>query len=165
MSPPRLLLDTSALIALARLGLLEAVEERVGRIHAVPEVITEATMTGRPGAAVVLQAIGKRRITVLEPADVTAVSGLGAGESATIHRAATDGMTDGMTAVIDDLDARRAGARQGIAMTGTLALLIRLDQTGGPAIAASLEELERIGFRVSAALRALALAQGRGADR
>jgi predicted nucleic acid-binding protein len=153
----RLLFDTSALIALARSGLLEAVDRQVGSIHATPEVIAEATVTGRPGAEAVQQAIRQRRIVVLDAAEMSAVSGLGLGESATIRRAATEGMT----AVIDDLDARRAGVRQGISLTGTIAVLIRLDQTGGPPIAVSLDELERIGFRVSSELRALALDQGR----
>jgi hypothetical protein len=62
-----------------------------------------------------------------------------------------------MTAVIDDLDSRRTGAGQGIALTGTIALLIRLDQTGGPPISASLDALERIGCRVPTQLRERAL--------
>ena len=161
MSRPPLLLATSALIALARLGLLEDVDRRVGRIHAVPEVIAEAVVGDRPGADAVRDAVAKRRIVVLDPAEVVAVSGLGAGESATIHRAAIDGMT----AVIDDLDARRAGTRRGIALTGTIALLIRLAQTGGPPLSDTLDGLDRIGFRVSAELRAVALGKGPGTSR
>jgi predicted nucleic acid-binding protein len=161
LSRPRLLLDTSALIALARLGLLDDVARRIGRIRAAPEVIDEATVAGRPGAEAMRQAIRKRRTVVLEPNEGAAIPGLGAGESATIRRAAADGMT----AVIDDLDARRAGSRQEIALTGTIALLVRLAQLGGPPIAETLDELERIGFRVSAELRTLALEQRGGKPR
>jgi predicted nucleic acid-binding protein len=110
---------------------------------------------------VVRHAVRKHRIVVLDPTDVVAVSGLGVGESATIHRAAIDGLT----AVIDDLDARRAGTRQGIALTGTIALLVRLAETGGPPISESLDALDRIGFRVSAELRAAVMAKGPGTAR
>jgi predicted nucleic acid-binding protein len=98
---------------------------------------------------------------VLDPVTVPALSGLGRGETTTIRRAAAEGMT----AVIDDLDARRRAARLGISLTGTLALLIRLHATGGPAISASLDELDRIGFRVSPELRVLVLAAADRAGR
>lgn len=157
MSRPQLLFDASALIALARLGLLEAVDQRIGPIHATPEVIAEATVADRPGADIVRRALRSRLVDELAATHISVLSGLGLGESATIRRAATDAMT----AVIDDLDARRAAVRLGIPLTGTVALLIRLDRTGGPPISRSLDELDRIGFRVSATLRADAEERGR----
>ena len=155
MSHSRPLLDTSGLSALARLGLLESTAEQVGAMFVTPEVLAEATEGDRPGAAFVREAVAAEVITVLEPIPVAVLPGLGLGETATIQRA----IEGGMTAVIDDLDARRVALRLEVKLTGTVAILVRLDGSGsGPPISVALQDLDRIGFRVSGAVRAWALA-------
>lgn len=114
-------------------------------------------MPGRRGASVVARAIGDGLVFVLQAAGVPSISGLGPGVTATIRRASESGMT----AVIDDLDARRAATRLGVALTGTIALLVRLDEIGGMGsgiwLRDMLDRLGAIGFRISPALRARAL--------
>ena len=157
MSRRSFLLDTSALIALARLGLLESTAEQVGALFVAPEVLAEAVAGDRPGAALVREAVASRVVSVLEPMPVPSLAGLGLGETATIRRA----IEGGMTAVIDDLDARRVASRLGVSLTGTVATLVWLSGSGGgPPILSALDDLDRIGFRVSAAVRAWALAAG-----
>lgn len=155
MSQPRLLLDASGLIALARLGLIARVRSTVGELHATAEVVAEAIAGDHPGAGEVTTAIEVGHLRVLEPAEPPpSIPGLGLGETATIRRAAELGMT----AVIDDLDARRVAARLNVALTGTIAVLVQLarhdDQTS---IVDVLDDLDRIGFRVSATVREWAL--------
>lgn len=153
----RLLLDTSSVIVLARLGVIDDVRTYLGTIYIAPEVHGEATVAGRPGAAAVESAIRTGLITVLQPQPLVSLSGLGTGETATIRRA----IDEDMTAVIDDLDARRAAARIGVRLTGTIALLVRLDRSGGSvSIRDAIDRLDDMGFRVAATVRAWALAQG-----
>lgn len=158
MRQPRLLLDGSGLIVLARLGLLERVDRMVDQLHVTPEVIAEVAHGDRPGARAVVDAVATGHVRVLEPVEVRPISGLGSGETATIRRAAELGMT----AVIDDLDARRAAARTDVTLTGTIAILVRLSQSDDHVpILDLVDDLDRIGFRVSPAVRAWVLAQAR----
>jgi predicted nucleic acid-binding protein len=144
-------------IVLGRLGVIDEVRDLLGTLHITAEVHAESTMAGRPGADAVEHAVGQGWITVLEPRQSPPVSGLGSGETATIRRA----LDAGMTAVIDDLDARRAAGRLGVKLTGTIALLVRLDELGaGLAISDAIDRLDEMGFRLSAAVRTWALAAG-----
>ena len=155
MSQSRLVLDASALIALARLDLLTDARRLLGVLHVAPEVAAETTESDRPGAIAIREAIGRADVLVLPPAEVRPIPGLGSGETATIRRAAALGMT----AVIDDLDARRAAFRLGVALTGTIAILVRLDELGSAlTLPDALDRLDHIGFRVAPALRVWALA-------
>jgi len=130
--------------ALARLDLLADTRRLVGALHVAPEVAAETTESDRPGAIAIMEAIGRGDVLVLPPTDVRPLSGFGSGETATIRRAADLGMT----AVIDDLDARRAAQRSGVALTGTIAILVRLDELGS-----RLTLPDALGFRVPPALR------------
>jgi predicted nucleic acid-binding protein len=155
MTRPHLLLDASGLIALARMRLIEPVGRSVGSLHVTPEVADEATVGERPGAAVVAHAIRTGVVTLLDPADVRPITGLGTGETATIRRA----IELGMVAVLDDLDARRAAGRLGATLTGTVAILVRLCEADRRiALRDALDELDSIGFRIAPTVRAWALA-------
>lgn len=157
MSRPQLLLDASNAIVLGRLRVIDEGHDLLGALHITSEVHAESTVAGRPGADAVEHAIGQGWIRVLEPGPSLQLSGLGPGETATIRRA----LAADMTAVIDDLDARRAAGRLGVKLTGTIALLVKLDELGGSLrVTEAIERLDTIGFRLSAAVRTWALAAG-----
>ncbi|NJD28650.1 MAG: DUF3368 domain-containing protein [Chloroflexi bacterium] len=153
---PELVLDTTALIALARLDLLEAVGDRLGRLVVPAAVFEEAVAGDRPGAAPVRRAVDAGSVRVAAPAE-TASAGelrLGPGEAAAIALATT---LDAII-VLDDRDARRVAGRRGVPLTGTVAILVRLKQLGAiPSVRAHLDALDGFGFRVGAEVRAWAL--------
>jgi predicted nucleic acid-binding protein len=64
----------------------------------------------------------------------------------------------GGVAVLDDRDARRVARQRGVALTGTVAILVKLRQLGAiGSLAESLAQLDSIGFRTTEQLRAWAL--------
>jgi predicted nucleic acid-binding protein len=145
--------DASALIALARLGLLPVVFGTLGPLRVAAAVITESVGNDRPGSREIKTSVAAGEILVSEaPVDSELV--LGAGESATIALAKR---IDGV-AVLDDRDARRVAGRLGVPVTGTIAILVRLRRIGLiSSIRQQLDELDRIGFRASPGVRAWAL--------
>lgn len=152
-----LILDTPGLIALARLDLLDAAAAVAGRLLVPAAVADEAMLLDRPGAAEVRGAITGGRVQVLPPLDVRDHD-LGRGEAEAIAHAETLSRP----VLLDDLGARRRATRRGVPVVGTMALLVRLAQTGAVAdIGEALGALEAIGFRSTAALRARAERQGR----
>jgi predicted nucleic acid-binding protein len=147
------LFDTSGLIAMARLGMLEAIQRTLGPILVTPEVLDEATVSGRPGATVVHDAAAAA-VVVVEHRGSSVIAGLGLGESSTI----TASLEYGHLAVIDDMDARRVARKLGVDLTGTVAILVRLTRAGVVSdILDPLDRLEMIGFRLSPDLRRWAI--------
>jgi predicted nucleic acid-binding protein len=162
---PSLVVDASGLIALARLDLLDAAAVAFGPLRAADAAVKEASAEARAGSESITKAI-ERGVIVLIAADVLRVPdpentvglALGRGERATIEAATALGAI----AVIDDRDARRVAVRRGCKVTGTLAILVRLRQRGAIlSLRERLDELDRIGFRTSAELRAWALRQAK----
>lgn len=156
----QLVLDTPALIALARLSLLEAVGRDVGPIVVPAAVYDEGTREELPGAETIRHALAMGLFELVPESDqarhrpVTEVQALGAGEMATMEVAAARG---GL-AVIDDQDARRVAARRGVPVTGTIAVLVRLRQLGAiSSLASTLDALEEMGFRATADLHGWAI--------
>ena len=132
--------DASPLITFGRLGLLELVFTLVGVVNVLEAVMAEVTAAGpRPGKDEVLIAVANGRIAVLEqPAAALAqrlASRLDTGEAEAIALAATLRLP----LLIDERKGRAVAAQLGVHVVGTLGLL---------------DEVERAGFRMSAALRA-----------
>jgi len=156
-----LVIDTSGLIALARLDLLASVGQQFGQLLVPRAVFDEATGEARPGADAIRLAIrlaaDQDTMRIVEPPTEQAAQpalALGAGELATIERATSVGGV----AVLDDRDARRVAHQRGVPLTGTVAILVRLRQLGAiGSLAETLAQLESIGFRTIDELRAWAL--------
>jgi uncharacterized protein len=148
-----LVLDAPGLIALARLGLLDAARRVMGELLVPVGVMAEATDGDRPGASEVSAAHASRRLTLLAAIDEPSI-GLGPGESEAIAHA----VVLGRPALLDDMQARRVARRRGVTVVGTLAVLARLHEAGElPELGGALDELERIGFRMTPDLRAWAI--------
>ena len=150
-------LDASAVIALGRLRLLGLTADHVGDLLVPDAVLDEAGEGDRPGSEAVREAVdaGVLRVVGHDPATAAAAtSRLGAGEAATIELA--DAL--GAVAVLDDRDARRVAVRRGVALTGTVAILVHLKVRGAiPSVSDQLDALERIGFRADPRVRKWAL--------
>jgi predicted nucleic acid-binding protein len=139
--------DTSCLIALSSLGLLDL----------LPKLYDEITIP-----AAVVEELGEplpQWMSVRRPGNALAMSvlreHLGAGEAEVICLAAEQ---PGRIAVLDDMQARSAARNLGIRHTGTLGVLVRAHREG---LLASLKEplitLRSVGFRISDDLEALIL--------
>lgn len=150
-----IVLDASALIALGRLDLLGPTADHVGDLHVPDAVLAEAGEGDRPGAVAVRQALeaGVLRVVGHDP-ELAAITRLGAGEAAAIELADTLGAV----AVLDDRDARRVAVRRGVALTGSVAILVRLKlRSAIPSVSDQLDALERMGFRADPRVRQWAL--------
>ena len=142
--------DTSCLIALASVDLLDLLEHFYGTIR-IPYAVRDEFGAELP------------TWVVAEPAGNTALAGalgesLGQGEAEAIALAME---RPGSLLVVDDLSARRTVRSLGITITGTLGLLVRARRDGRiPSLHRVLEKLETSGFRLSEELRAAALEMG-----
>ena len=156
MSRP-LVLDTTGLIALARLELLVSLGQQFGQILVPRAVFDEATGEPRAGADAIQLAADHDILQIVDaPTGERAQPSraLGSGEVATIELAASVGGV----AVLDDRDARRVARQRGLPLTGTVAILVRLRQLGAiGSLTKTLAQLEAIGFRTTDELRAWAL--------
>ena len=143
--------DTSCLIALASLDLLELLEHFYG-IVTIPHAVRDEFGAELPSWV------------AAEPAGNAALVGalsesLGNGEAEAIALAAENPRS---LLILDDLRARRIARSLGIAITGTLGVLIRARREGRiPSLRRTVEELEASGFRLSEELRAAALKMAR----
>jgi predicted nucleic acid-binding protein len=152
-----LVFDTAGLIALARLELVVTAADHFGQLLVPRAVLDEAMGESRPGSESIQLAVDENTIRIIDPPheqpEQPSLS-LGAGEIATIELAARVGGV----AVLDDRDARRVAHQRGLALTGTVAILVRLKQIGAiGSLAETLAQLESIGFRTTDELRAWAL--------
>jgi predicted nucleic acid-binding protein len=120
-------IDTSPLVVLAKVGRLDLVLEGLGRLVVPTAVASEinagpmddparlALNAGRLGAPVPSEALAR----VLE-------WGLGAGESAVLSLA----QTQGGLAILDDREARRAAQALGVPVVGTLGIVLHAARRG-----------------------------------
>lgn len=126
-----LVLDSSALITLARIGRLDVLRQfAAGTIH-IPEAVYDEVVTqspNRPGSADIAQA---RWITVTRVQDRSAVDRLqnrvGHGEAEAIVLAGELGAD---LLILDDATARRMAEAEGRAVLGLLGLLIHAKERG-----------------------------------
>jgi uncharacterized protein len=122
--------DSSPLITLARIGRLELLHEAAEVIHIPEAVFVEVVHrgAGRPGSAEVAQADWVKRRTVRDTAFVGRLrTRLGRGESEAIVLAKELGAD---FLVIDDAAARQSAEAEGQRVVGLLGWLIYLKQRG-----------------------------------
>lgn len=139
----RVVPDTSCLIALSALSLLDLLERFYGEVL-VPLAVADELGEPLPPWASKVQA---------SPLLVTALrESLGRGEAEVIALAAE---TPGSLAVLDDQRARTTARSMGVKLTGTLGILLRAKREGALAsMSSALEALEAIGFHMAPELAA-----------
>lgn len=135
--------DSSCLIGLLNIGQLELLHRLYGEVMTTPEVIDEVG-TGLPGWILVQEAAKNELVEQLR-IDVD----LG---EATAIALATE-FTDALV-ILDDRDARLVAIRLGLELTGTPGILLAAKRAGHLAeIRGSIDELTRVGFRMSDAIK------------
>ncbi len=154
MTSPRLVADAGPLIALAATGRLDLLRQ-VSVVVAIPEAVAEELClgSGLPGATRLAAAVGPQgwiRVLTAPPPRQDWAPGLGAGEAEAILLA--DALN--LPLLADDLRARRAAAARTLACIGTGRVLIEARRRGHlDRVAPVLDELESVGYRLSAPLR------------
>jgi hypothetical protein len=141
--PQRVVPDTSCLIALSALSLLDLLHEFYDEVL-IPRGVAVELGEPLPAWAVLVDAA---------PLVVAALrDSLGLGESEVIAVAAEH---PGSIAVLDDERARAVARAMGVTLTGTLGVLLRARREGRlPSLSAALDTLDAAGFRMSPALKA-----------
>jgi len=149
-----LVLDSSAIIALAEVNMTDIIEAFGMEIIVPHEVYEEVVVKGygRPGSRELEGLVSQDKIKVLSPRDRALVEALqdplGMGESEAIALA----VEHNCTVVIDDRIARLKGKSMRLKVIGTIGLL-RLAYDKGllnkSKLAQALRELKEHGFRVS----------------
>lgn len=148
-----LVLDSSALITLARIGRLHLLRDLADEVIVPYAVYSEVVQrgVGRPGQTEIAQAswISRRRIRD-RTTRVRLESELGHGESEAIVLAkelAADFV------ILDDARARQLAERQGLRVIGLLGLLVRAKEQGFvDAVKPILDEMVTAGFYVAEAV-------------
>ena len=153
MAQPLALVDASPLIGLAHVGGLGWLRKLYRKAAITPTVRSEVlTGLNRLGEREIGAAIRARQISVLAAEPSTpSLPGLGDGEATTLRAALAHGA--GALVILDDLSARRAAQRSGIAVVGTAAVIV--DAKRARLIKAARPLFERLldgGFRISDAL-------------
>ena len=142
--------DTTALIALARLDRLDLLPRLYGRVFAPDAVYREALVhPGRPDARLISEAFAGGRFELVDPPAMPLrapeLAGLGPGETAAI--AAAHAL--GAVVVLDDRRARRAAVALRLGVIGSVGLLIKARERGLIGAAEPLvRELQAAGFRI-----------------
>lgn len=152
--------NASPIISLAKIGRLELLaapgKELILPIAVAKEIL--AGPPGDPGRRALESGFGGQPAAV-EVAPAVEQWSLGRGESAVLTLA----RQRGATAIIDDRDARRAASSLGVALLGTLGVVLRARaekriQEAAPV----LKELRKIGLHLDETLIALALERSFG---
>ena len=152
--PVCVVLDSSAVIALSSVGLLDTVVKLFDRVL-VPQAVYEEVVVrgaGRPGSRELRGLVETGRVKLLAPRDRWVVEALhdplGLGEAEAIALA----LEQGCAVVLDDRVARLKARAMGLQLMGTLRLLraaYNAGLLGLEELVGALEELRRHGFRVS----------------
>jgi predicted nucleic acid-binding protein len=150
---PELICNTSAMQALHQVGLLHILPALASGV-CVPAAVCSELAAGRALGVNVPDPTALGWATTRSPHDKPTLprsTSLGAGERDVLWLALE---TANSVAALDDRDARRIARQLGIAVTGTLGLLVDAKQHSLiSAVAPLLDELERQGFRSSARIR------------
>lgn len=124
--------DTSAVILLQKIGLLDLLvigpDPESGDCVGLPTEVVEELAEHPTGIATLDGLSGKPWIVFgLEPSSEEVLGpGLGAGETATIQQ----GKARGCAVVLDDMRGRRVARELGVAVVGTLGLLVEAKRLG-----------------------------------
>jgi uncharacterized protein len=150
---PELICDTSALIALHQVGLLQILPA-LSQVVVVPAAVEQELAIGRSEGHDVCDMATLNWVAIRTPTARPALPDakqLGAGESDVLWVALE---TPGSVAVLDEVPARRVAAQLAIAFTGTLGLLLDAKRRGLIlAVAPVLVELDRRNFHMSPRIR------------
>ena len=160
--PPRILLirHTGPLIALARIGQLDLLRRLYARVRVPTAVYAElALASGRPGANVLAGAFEAGWIDVQPAMNADVVSELSRlldpGEAEAIVLALQERTR---FLLIDDARGRAVARRRGVAVVGVAGALLAAKASGAlAAVGPQLEELSRVGYRLSGELVAAVL--------
>ncbi|MBI2941611.1 MAG: DUF3368 domain-containing protein [Chloroflexi bacterium] len=139
--------NSSPLIALARLGLLDLLGDLWGPVL-VPHVVRDELLRkGTADAADIQRAIDAGSVRVrASQAGPNPWPHLGDGEAAAIHLAA---QSPSKRLLADDRDARRAALAAGCSVVGTLGFLLHAKQSGRiESVAPLVERLQAADFRI-----------------
>jgi predicted nucleic acid-binding protein len=146
----RVIVNTSPLIALERIGKLDLLRQLFGQVVRPQSVMNEILagqdryeLSDRLSACEWI-------VTEPDPLEMAFRKELGAGETAVLALAVK---TQSDLVVLDDLQARLVAASLGLALTGTLGVLVAAHRAGLLAdITSAFAQLEHVGFRVSSRL-------------
>ena len=148
-----LVLDSSALITLARIGRLDVLRQIAGSAHIPEAVFAEVVQRGqaRPGSAEVAQAPWVARHQVQDQATVARLRArVGRGEAEAIVLA-RELQADAL--ILDDATARRLAEAEGRNVFGLLGLLLHGKRTGVvEAVRPLLDEMIAAGFFIDDSL-------------
>lgn len=149
--------DTSSMQYLHQLGLLHLLPQLAERVL-VPQAVVDELAVGRSLGFNVPDPAALAWVEILNPSSAVVlplVTGLGPGETAVL---ALGLERPGTVVVLDDRLARRTAEALGIPLTGTLGVLIDAKRQGlVPEVTSLLDQLEDLGFRLSARMRAAVL--------
>ena len=152
--------NSSPLIGLSAIGLLDLLPALYGTIH-IPEAVYEEVVVkgkGRAGAKRIAKAPWITRHTIADQQAVMQFrnqTNLQQGESEAILLAARLNAT---TIILDDADARVVATAQGLSVIGTVGILLLAKQNKLiPAVKKPLDALVAYGIRISPALYHAAL--------
>jgi predicted nucleic acid-binding protein len=148
----RVIVDTSAFIALDRIGQVDLLRQLFGSVVR-PQAVLDELLAGGDAHPLSTSLTGADWIeTEPNPKSSSLRPELGRGETAAITLA-YESQAD--LIVLDDLQARLVAAGLGIRVTGTIGILLAARKNGfGPAVDEALRMLEAAGFRMSAELMA-----------
>ena len=150
---PELICDTSALIALHQVGVFHILPALATRVI-VPGAVHQELARGRTVGHNVPDVASIDWIAIRTPTarpPLPDASELDAGESDVLWVALE---SPGAVVVLDEAAARRVAAKLGIALTGTLGLLVDAKRSGLiPNVAPLLDELNRHAFHMSPRIR------------
>ena len=151
------LCDTSSMQYLHQLGLLHLLPQLAERVL-VPQAVVEELAVGRALGFNVPDPTTLAWVEILSPSSkvvLPLVTGLGQGETAVL---ALGLEMPGTVVVLDDRLARRTAEALGIPLTGTIGVLIDAKrQSLVPEVAPLLDQLQQLGFHLSARMREAAL--------
>jgi predicted nucleic acid-binding protein len=152
-----LVINASPLIALAKIGRIDLLEQLASEV-VVPESVVLEIMAGRPGDAArrtIESGWGQRARAERIPPEITEWS-LGAGESEVIAVALS---RPGSKAVLDDARGRSCAKTLGVPVLGTLGLILKSKRVGQISSAAEiLRSLRDAGSYLDDAVVTAALA-------
>jgi predicted nucleic acid-binding protein len=148
------IVDTSPLCYLHRAGILHVLPAILGRVIVPGQVVAELSAGRTRGHdlpdPLFLPWADVRPAAPLSP-QLEPFGRLGAGERAVLTLALA---IPGSVAVLDELPARKAALQFGVAVKGTLSVLLDAKRLGHvPAVRPILDHLQELRFRVSADLR------------
>lgn len=148
----RVIVDTSAFIALDRIGQLDLLRQLFGSVVRPQAVLDELLAGGDAHAP--SSSVPEADWVKTEPNPKSALlrPELGCGETAAISLA-YESQAD--LIVLDDLQARLVAAGLGLRVTGTIGILLAAQKSGlGPGVDEAIRMLDAAGFRMSAELMA-----------